>query len=142
MLYFDYFLHISFLFSIFALIKILYMTQKELFKPQRRIVKHFIKFLLKQGIYDIYNANLYMFMTRHPRIMRRYIEENAIEYCKKYKKDMLANVVPDAIIDKTLHWSYTDEGHTYWMIKSDRWETYCRHHNLPKHNYYLRTPKE
>lgn len=100
------------------------MEIKQLFKPQKSIVKYFIRFLLKNNIYTNYTVNLNMFLTMHSVILKRYIDHGE-KFCIDYTENKLKGYA-DCIIDQTLHWKHTNEGHDFWSEINYKWRCELR----------------
>lgn len=99
------------------------MEIKELFEPKKRKVKHFIKFLLKNEVYHNYVTNLDMFMNGHPTLIARYEMEGMRGVRPKFPMDRYFPCCKiQDIIDKTLHWRYTNESHNFWFNINVLWQ--------------------
>lgn len=100
------------------------MTQKELFKPQKRYVKHIIKFLLINEAYTKYNANLYMFMASPTFLEPKYIEPSHYHQINFYEDKLTGKIGTLSFLDATLIWRYTLEGSDFWNKLDNSWRRY------------------
>lgn len=74
-----------------------------------KIIKHFIKFLIREGIYLEYNTN--------------FLNQTSGDITPFY--DALKHRKSD-IVNATLIWEYTIEGEIFWMNVNNHWCEYIK----------------
>lgn len=96
------------------------MTQKK----QKEVIRHFLKFLKENGVYQMYKANLMKNVNRDNYVGFTYGIQLKVLYNPSGSKRKFSIYLAEELINYAFCWAETPQGHDFWSHLSGRWHEY------------------